>query len=210
MHGDRPVGWNATTSPLGWGSAWHYVSGTAGDAKGRGGAVSGRGFAVVAPMTPPVCSACARHVGHPAGRPHPWGCPVLVRLSAQLLAAADPTRERWRLAAEGCARDAVGGPWAAEARHWRRVRDAAEPPAGLLLTPFLVPTGDGMAERPDEPGTAAPGGGALLLPGTRLRGWLDSQSPGWVFTPPAFGTLDFSEPPSDHSPSQPSPSENAR
>jgi len=125
-----------------------------------------RGGAFVRPPTPAVCAGCGE-----LSPWHPWGCPVLIRLCAQLL-----RREaggRWRAVARESAAG-VGDLDDPEARHWLAV--AAEPGVPAAWTPDLLPgeCGDGMVETTAADRVNYPGAADLLK---RLRSLKATDDP---------------------------------
>lgn len=122
-----------------------------------------------------MCAGC----GHP-WPVHPFGCPVLVRLSAALLARAEPYRWRWWAVALSATEAAPDG----RAEHWRRVSGEPDPNPDEEPGPSLHDAPGGLSERF---GGSTPGGGAVLR---AAAGWLDAAGAGWVTIHPAAGTLD--------------------
>lgn len=126
------------------------------------------------------CPGCGRAVADP----HPYGCPVLVRLCGQYLHRFAP--EGWRAWAVHLGALA-GDPWCPEARHWRAV--AAEPdpaPEGVFCAgPVPFPAGDGMIERTDPDAASTPGAAALLTPQLvdALTAAFGPQGAGWELCP---------------------------
>lgn len=166
------------------------------------------GYAWVHGVAPAACPGCG------AASPfHPWGCPVLVRLCAQLLAREDAG---WRGRAAAMAR-AAGRPFAPEAVHWRAVAAVDNIDPGVLepaaWTPYLVPADGGLCETATPDGCNLPGAAAVLA---RLRA-AGAGRPGgllagatvlpFLFTPPEFP--DEGGPPLDD-PDRPVPRDRVR
>jgi hypothetical protein len=134
---------------------------------------------------PAVCAGCGRD--REAG--HPWLCPVLIRLSAQLLATCDPDRTGWRDRARTLA-EATGKPFGREARHWRAVAEEPDMPSPAdgydeIDTPDLLPNGagDGLREELSPTGCSRPGSSGILT--TQLVEAMNRAfgSGGWTVCP---------------------------
>jgi hypothetical protein len=141
------------------------------------------GSAWVSGLAPRRCPGCGALYPF-----HPWRCPVLVRLSAQLLAGCPQPVEGWRDRAVALA-NAAGDPHSPEAGHWRAVAGVGEPDA--VTTPDLVPVHDGAGLEERFPGTAEcnlPTAFRLLelIECGPLGKALSTVSPGWVPRPFAF------------------------
>lgn len=162
----------------------------------------GKSLGSVRSIQPAVCAGC----GSSPGESHPWLCPVLIRLSAQLLFTCDsvPFHGGWRNHARRLA-DEAGNPWCRVARHWRAV--AAEPDplpadsADEVDTPDLIPDpAGGMREVHDFPGCSRPGSAAILTPQmieTLNRAFGSGR---WELCPAPFDQRAITPPSQDESP----------
>lgn len=116
-------------------------------------------------IIPSVCASCGKSVSE--GEPHLWGCDVLVRLCAQLLATCDSDsgRVRWRDYALELSLSSSG---IEEMNHWREVSCVPVPSVEECCeidTPDLLRSldGSGMIEVSSAVGVSRPFGHSLIL-----------------------------------------------